>query len=189
MADATDAFEAARTIGRAAGVVVELVADTETLPWHPGRCARVMLPASDSRDAVDVGWAGELHPAVLERAGLPKGTCAVEISIDAMPLDVTLPAPALSVFPAVLQDLAVVVDADVPAADVDKALRAGAGDLLESLELFDVFVGEQVGEGKKSLAFALAFRAADRTLTEDEANAAKLAAVDAAASSVGARLR
>ncbi|GAB18993.1 phenylalanyl-tRNA synthetase beta chain [Gordonia effusa NBRC 100432] len=188
-ADATDAFEAARTIGRAAGVEVELVADAEKLPWHPGRCARVIVPGNESRGEVTVGWAGELHPAVLERAGLPKGTCAVEVSIDDLPLDVVLPAPALSVFPAVLQDLAVVVDADVAAGDVEKALRGGAGELLESLELFDVFVGEQVGEGKKSLAFALRFRAPDRTLTEEEANAAKLAAVDAAASSVGARLR
>ncbi|MFW0791538.1 phenylalanine--tRNA ligase subunit beta [Gordonia sp. CPCC 205333] len=189
VADATDAFEAARTVGRAAGVAVELVADSEKLPWHPGRCARVVVPGNGSDEQVTVGWAGELHPAVLERAGLPKGTCAVEISIDELPLDVVLPAPALSVFPAVLQDLAVVVDADVPAGDVDKALRAGAGELLEALDLFDVFVGEQVGEGKKSLAFALRFRASDRTLTEEEANAAKLAAVDAAATSVGARLR
>ncbi|NMO04879.1 phenylalanine--tRNA ligase subunit beta [Gordonia sp. TBRC 11910] len=211
VADATDAFEAARTIARAAGVVVELVADTEKLPWHPGRCARIVVPANEpgasgatgdvtgasgatgdvtgASGDITVGWAGELHPAVLERAGLPKGTCAVEISIDALPLDVVLPAPTLSVFPAVLQDLAVVVDAGVAAADVEKALRAGAGELLESLDLFDVFVGEQVGEGRKSLAFALRFRAADRTLTEEEANAAKLAAVDAAASSVGARLR
>lgn len=184
-ADATDAFEAARAIAGAAGVEVDLVADTSKLPWHPGRCARVVARGSD----VTVGWAGELHPAMLERAGLPKGTCAVEISIDDLPLEVNLPAPALSVFPAVLQDLAVVVEASVSAADVANALRAGAGELLESLELFDVFVGEQVGEGNKSLAFALRFRASDRTLTEEEANAAKLAAVDAAASRVGARLR
>ncbi len=78
---------------------------------------------------------------------------------------------------------------DVPAAEVEKALREGAGELLEEISLFDVFTGEQVGEGNKSLTFSLRFRAADRTLTEDEANAAKLAAVDAAAERVGARLR
>lgn len=100
-----------------------------------------------------------------------------------------LPAPSLSVFPAVLQDLAVVVDDAVPAAEVAAALREGAGELLESLDLFDVYVGDQVGAGSKSLAFALRFRAADRTLTEDEANAAKLAAVEYAGSAVGARLR
>ncbi|MEO9330512.1 phenylalanine--tRNA ligase subunit beta [Gordonia aurantiaca] len=181
-ADHLDAFEAARTIGRAAGVTIELTADDHR-PWHPGRCARLTV------DGRTVGHAGELHPAVLERANLPKRVCAVEIDIDALPLDVVLPAPSVSVFPAVLQDVNVVVARDVPAAEVEKALREGAGELLEDISLFDVFTGEQVGEGNKSLTFSLRFRAADRTLTEEEANAAKLAAVDAAASRVGARLR
>jgi len=181
-ADYLDAFEAARTIGRAAGVTIELTADDHR-PWHPGRCARLTV------DGRTVGHAGELHPAVLERAHLPKRMCAVEIDIDALPLDVVLPAPSVSVFPAVLQDVNVVVARDVPAAEVEKALREGAGELLEEISLFDVFTGEQVGEGNKSLTFSLRFRAADRTLTEDEANAAKLAAVDAAAERVGARLR
>ncbi|MDT0223630.1 MULTISPECIES: phenylalanine--tRNA ligase subunit beta [unclassified Gordonia (in: high G+C Gram-positive bacteria)] len=181
-ADHLDAFEAARTIGRAAGVTVELTADDQR-PWHPGRCARLTV------DGRTVGYAGELHPAVLERAHLPKRTCAVEIDIDALPLDARLPAPSVSVFPAVLQDVNVVVGGEVPAADVQKALREGAGDLLEDIALFDVFTGEQVGAGNKSLTFSLRFRAPDRTLTEDEANEAKLAAVDAAAARVGARLR
>lgn len=181
-ADHLDAFEAARTIGRAAGVTVELTADDHR-PWHPGRCARLTVHGRT------VGYAGELHPAVLERAHLPKRTCAVEIDIDALPLDQRLPAPSVSVFPAVLQDVNVVVGGEVPAADVQAALRDGAGDLLEDIALFDIFTGEQVGAGNKSLTFSLRFRAADRTLTEDEANEAKLAAVDAAASRVGARLR
>ncbi len=181
-ADYLDAFEAARTIARAAGVEVELSA-ADHRPWHPGRCARLTV------DGRTVGYAGELHPAVLERAHLPKRACAVEIDIDALPLREVLPAPAVSVFPAVLQDVNVVVAADVPAADVRSALRDGAGELLEDIALFDVFTGEQVGDGNKSLTFSLRFRASDRTLTEDEANAAKLAAVDAAAERVGARLR
>ena len=163
-------------------MTIELTADDHR-PWHPGRCARLTV------DGRTVGHAGELHPAVLERAHLPKRMCAVEIDIDALPLDVVLPAPSVSVFPAVLQDVNVVVARDVPAAEVEKALREGAGELLEEISLFDVFTGEQVGEGNKSLTFSLRFRAADRTLTEDEANAAKLAAVDAAAERVGARLR
>ncbi|MGV9672363.1 MULTISPECIES: phenylalanine--tRNA ligase subunit beta [unclassified Gordonia (in: high G+C Gram-positive bacteria)] len=181
-ADYLDAFEAARAVGRAAGVTVDLSAADER-PWHPGRCARLTV------DGVTVGFAGELHPAVLERSGLPKRTCAVEVDVDALPLGVVLPAPRVSVFPAVLQDVAVVVAADVPAGVVAEALRSGAGDLLESIELFDVFTGSQVGEGHKSLTFALRFRAQDRTLTEDEANAAKLAAVENAGDQVGARLR
>ncbi|QTI67429.1 phenylalanine--tRNA ligase subunit beta [Gordonia polyisoprenivorans] len=181
-ADHLDAFEAARTIGRAAGVTVELSADDHR-PWHPGRCARVTV------NGTTVGYAGELHPAVLERAGLPKRLCAVEIDIDALPLTANLPAPSISVFPAVLQDVAVVVGEAVPAAEVEKALRDGAGDLLEAIELFDVFTGAQVGDGHKSLTFALRFRAADRTLTEDEASSAKLAAVETASERLGARLR
>ncbi|WOC13864.1 phenylalanine--tRNA ligase subunit beta [Gordonia sp. MP11Mi] len=181
-ADAYDAFEAARVIAATSGVELTFVAD-DTLPWHPGRCARLEV------DGVTVGHAGELHPAVLERAGLPARLCAVEIDVDAMPLTENLPSPKVSPFPAVLQDVNVVVAADVAAQLVQDALRDGAGELLESISLFDVFTGEQVGEGNKSLTFALTFRADDRTLTEDDASAAKLAAVERAAATVGARLR
>ncbi|MFI8770542.1 phenylalanine--tRNA ligase subunit beta [Gordonia sp. NPDC062954] len=182
VADHVDAFEAARTIARAAGVEVQLTS-AERRPWHPGRCARISV------DGTTVGFAGELHPAVLERAGLPRRLCAVEIDLDAVPIVEQLPAPQVSPFPAVLQDVAVVVDDTVAAADVQAALRDGAGELLEAIDLFDVFTGEQVGTGSKSLTFALRFRAADRTLTEDEANEAKLAAVAHAGAQVGARMR
>ena len=77
----------------------------------------------------------------------------------------------------------------MPAADVEHALRAGAGELLESLRLFDVYTGDQVGAGRRSLAYALRFRAADRTLTAEEATAARDAAVAEAARRVGAVLR
>ncbi|MBC2638416.1 MULTISPECIES: phenylalanine--tRNA ligase subunit beta [unclassified Rhodococcus (in: high G+C Gram-positive bacteria)] len=182
VADATDAFAAARTIAAAAGVELEFRA-TQYLPWHPGRGAELLV------DGVVVGHAGELHPAVLERSGLPPRTCAVEIDVDALPLRENLPAPKVSPFPAVLQDVAVVVDTAVPAAEVQAALRSGGGDLLEDIRLFDVFEGEQVGDGRKSLAFALRFRGVDRTLTEDEASAARDAAVAAASAAVGAELR
>ncbi|MFT3662141.1 MAG: phenylalanine--tRNA ligase subunit beta [Gordonia sp. (in: high G+C Gram-positive bacteria)] len=182
VADFSDAFEAARTVAAAAGVEPTLVAD-QRLPWHPGRCARLEV------DGRTVGHAGELHPAVLERAGLPARLCALEIDLDALPLRTVLPSPKVSPFPAVLQDVNVVVAQDVPAQRVQQALVEGAGELLEAIALFDVFDGEQVGEGNKSLTFALTFRAADRTLTEDEANAAKLAAVEHAGGAVGARMR
>ena len=181
-AEAADAFEAARTIAAAAGVDLTLVAD-QHLPWHPGRCARLEV------DGAVVGYAGELHPAVLDRTGLPARLCAVELNLDALPLREVLPSPRVSPFPAVLQDVNVVVADEMPAQRVLDALREGAGELLEAIELFDVFTGEQVGAGNKSLTFALTFRAADRTLTEDEGTAAKLAAVEHAAAAVGARLR
>lgn len=180
--EAADAFEAVRVIGRAAGVEFTLRAAQE-LPWHPGRCAEVLVG-----DTV-VGYAGQLHPAVIERTGLPKGTCAVELDLDAVPIVETLPAPKVSPFPAVFQDISVVVGDEVAAAAVVDAVRDGAGELLEDVRLFDVYTGPQIGEGRKSLTLALRFRAADRTLTEDEASAARDAAVAVAGERVGAVLR
>ncbi|MGZ4514664.1 MAG: phenylalanine--tRNA ligase subunit beta, partial [Mycobacterium sp.] len=143
-AEAADAFEAARIIARASGVEVSLRA-AQHLPWHPGRCAEVLVGETV------VGHAGQLHPAVIERAGLPNGTCAVELNLDAIPIAEALPAPAVSPFPAVFQDVSLVVPAHVPAQAVADAVRQGAGELLEDLQLFDVFTGPQVGEDRKSL--------------------------------------
>lgn len=181
-AEASDAFAAARTIAAAAGVDISFRA-AQYLPWHPGRCAELLV------DGVVVGHAGELHPAVLERAELPPRTCAVELNLDALPIVEALPAPVVSPFPAVLQDVAVVVEKSVSASDVEAALVSGAGDLLESIRLFDVFEGEQVGEDRKSLAFALVFRSSEGTLTEAQATEARDAAVAAARTAVGAELR
>jgi phenylalanyl-tRNA synthetase beta chain len=177
--EAADALEAVRVIGRAAGVELTLGA-AQYLPWHPGRCAEVLVG-----DTV-VGHAGELHPAVVERSGLPKGTCAVELDLDAIPVSEALPAPEVSPFPAVFQDVSLVVGEDVAAALVVDAVRDGAGELLEDARLFDVYTGPQIGDGRKSVTLALRFRAADRTLTEDEASAARDAAVKTAAERVGA---
>ena len=177
--DAADAFEAVRVVARACGAELTLRAGQD-LPWHPGRCAEVL-----AGDTV-IGHAGQLHPAAVERSGLPRGTCAVELNLDAIPITETLPAVRVSPFPAVFQDVSLVVAADVGAQAVIDALRDGAGDLLEDIRLFDVYTGPQVGAGHKSLALALRFRAADRTLTEDEASAAREAAVQRAAESVGA---
>ena len=177
--EAADAFEAVRVIGRAAGVEFTLRA-AQYLPWHPGRCAEILVGETV------VGHAGQLHPSVVERSGLPKGICAVEIDLDAVPLTERLPAPAVSPFPAVFQDIALIVEAEVAAQSVVDAVRAGAGQLLEDVRIFDVYTGPQIGEGRKSLALALRFRAPDRTLTEEEASAARDAAVAVAEERVGA---
>ncbi|MGE5695483.1 MAG: phenylalanine--tRNA ligase subunit beta [Candidatus Sericytochromatia bacterium] len=177
--EAADAFEVVRTVARACGVELRLRA-AQYLPWHPGRCAEVVLG-----DTV-IGHAGQLHPGVIERTGSPKGTCAVELDLDAIPITETLPAPTVSPFPAVFQDVSLVVADDVGAQAVIDAVREGAGELLEDIQLFDVYTGPQVGEGRKSVALALRFRAADRTLTEDEASAARDAAVRRAGVRVGA---
>ena len=180
--EAADAFEAVRVIARASGVDVDL-RPAQYLPWHPGRCAEVVL------DGRVIGHAGQLHPAVLERTGLPRGTCAAELDIDAIGVGSGLPSPRVSPFPAVFQDVSLVVAADVAAQEVIDAVRAGAGDLLEDIALFDVYTGPQIGAGHRSLTLALRFRATDRTLTEDEASAARDAGVAVAGERFGAVLR
>ena len=181
-AETADALEAVRIIARASGIDVSFRA-AQHLPWHPGRCAEVLVGETS------VGHAGQLHPAVIERSGLPTGTCAVELNLDAIPVVDALPAPRVSPFPAVFQDVSLVVPVNVPAQAVADAVREGAGELLEDIQLFDVFTGPQIGEDRKSLTFALRFRAPDRTLTEDDASAARDAAVRRAAEAVGAELR
>ncbi|OXR44277.1 Phenylalanine--tRNA ligase beta subunit [Nocardia cerradoensis] len=182
VAEAADAFALADAVADAAGVTIER-RPAAYLPFHPGRCAELLV------DGTVVGHAGELHPAVLERSGLPPRTCALELDLDALPLRESRPAPVVSAFPAVLQDVSVSVEKTVGAAQVESALRTGAGELLEDIALFDVYEGAQAGEGRKSLTYALRFRASDRTLTEDEASAARDSAVAAAADAVGAVLR
>jgi phenylalanyl-tRNA synthetase beta chain len=152
-------------------------------PWHPGRCAELLV------DGRVVGYAGELHPAVCAALELPKRTCAAELTLDAVPLPGVTPAPAVSGYPPALIDVALVVGADTPAALVQDALVAGAGELLESVRLFDVYESAQLGEGRRSLAYKLTFRAPNRTLTAQEAVAARDAAVAEAARRVGAVLR
>ena len=179
-----DAIESAQLVARAAGVDIELEA-AQVLPWHPGRCAVVKVAGTD----VVLGYAGELHPQVLEALNLPARTCAMELDITAMPLEEKFPAPVLSSFPALHQDIALVVDEDVPAERVRATVEEGAGELIESVELFDIFRGEQLGEGKKSLAFQLLFRAADRTLTDEEVNEHRTAAAELAKQRLGAEMR
>ena len=113
----------------------------------------------------------------------------MEIDLTAVPFNQTLPAPVLSSFPALHQDIALVVDEAVPAESVRRTIEQNAGDLLEAVELFDVYRSESLGDGKKSLAFGLIFRAPDRTLTDDEASAGRLAAAEAVAKEFGAQMR
>ncbi|WP_069772852.1 phenylalanine--tRNA ligase subunit beta [Streptomyces sp. LUP30] len=188
-ADWADAVEAGRTVAREAGVE-PVVRNGRYGPWHPGRCAEFVVVV-DGAERV-VGHAGELHPRVLKALGLPARTCAMELDLDVLEQvgDDTPQAPHISTFPVATQDVALVVDRIVPHADVEAALREGAGELLEGIRLFDVYENaEQLGDGKKSLAYALRFRAEDRTLTVDEASAARDAAVALAGERTGAALR
>ncbi|HJQ42701.1 MAG TPA: phenylalanine--tRNA ligase subunit beta [Jatrophihabitantaceae bacterium] len=179
----SDAVEVARVAVRAARTDLDVRQATQA-PWHPGRCAALLV------DGTVIGYAGELNPRVVSALGLPERTCAMELDLDAIPVPGPAPAPTISSFPPVLLDVALVVDDSVPSADVLAALRSGAGELLEDVRLFDLYTDdERLGVGLKSLAFALRFRAPDRTLTVEEAGAARDAAISAAADTTGARLR
>jgi phenylalanyl-tRNA synthetase beta chain len=180
-ADWTDAVEMVRGLAAELDVAIEL-RQAARMPWHPSRCAEVRVGEEE------IGHVGELHPRVCRAYGLPRGTGVLEIDLDAlMARTVEIPpAPVVSHHPLAKEDVALVVDEAVHSSDVERALKAGAGELLESIRLFDVFTGPQVGEGKKSLAFALRFRAPNRTLTESETAAARDAAVASAAAAVGA---
>jgi phenylalanyl-tRNA synthetase beta chain len=182
-----DFFAARALLEALMGVAgVEWRAEPEGRPFlHPGRSAAVV--AAGERP---VGWIGELHPAVAGDWELDGPAAAFEVDADA--LAELAPGPAayrdVPSFPAVLEDLAVVVPEEVPAAEVERAVRAGGGELLASLRLFDLYRGEQVGEGSKSLALRLEFRAPDRTLTDEEV-AERRAAIERQLEGIGGRLR
>lgn len=180
----SDAIGLVRRLGTELGVEVEVVAATRA-PWHPGRCARLLVGGAE------LGHAGELHPKVCQAFGLPARSAAAEIDLDLLmrhARDVT-PGPDFSTYPLAKEDVALVVADGVTVAEVEQALREGAGELLESIRLFDVYTGDQVPDDHKSLAFALRFRAPDRTLTEEETAAARDAAVALAADRTGAAQR
>jgi phenylalanyl-tRNA synthetase beta chain len=189
-----DAVEAARAVAAAGHLSAEVRA-AQAPPWHPGRCAALYVGALSGGERHEwlAGYAGELHPRVISAYGLPPRACAFELDFGvlAAAADAAGPVrgPALPSYPLATQDVAVVVPDSVPAAEVTAALRAGAGDLLEDLRLFDMYTGFQLPDGQKSLAYTLRFRAADRTLTAAETSSARDAAVAEAADRLGAVLR
>lgn len=183
-AELSDALDAVRTIAGAAGVAID-VAQGQRAALHPGRTGVLSVAGTE------VGYVGELLPAVAEASDLPGRVVVAELDLDLV-LSLAgekVVAASLSGFPAATQDVSLVVPADVPASHVRAALVDGAGELLESLRLVDDYRGQGVPEGAKSLTFALRFRAPDRTLTAAEATEAKLAGVAAAADRFGAALR
>jgi phenylalanyl-tRNA synthetase beta chain len=162
-ADLYDAKGVLATLGEHLKVAVDLAPAAEPF-LHPGRSARVLAAGREA------GWLGELHPLVAREWDLPGGA-GFEIDLAALIAAAEAGEERyedVTTHPAVLQDLAVVVAEDVPAERVREAVRAGAGELLASAEVFDLYRGEQVGAGRRSLALRLEFRAPDRTLTDEE---------------------
>jgi phenylalanyl-tRNA synthetase beta chain len=183
-ADWTDAVAAARAVFTALGLPV-VVRSAATPPWHPGRCAALLVGDNVA------GHAGELHPETAAAWGMPAGSCAGEVDLGPLLAAAggAVPAPRPSAYPASAVEVALVVADAIPQADVLAALETGAGPLLEQAWLVSVFAGGSVPAGHRSLAYGMRFRAADRTLVGDEVLAARDAAVAAAAAATGAELR
>lgn len=154
---------------------------SDLAPWHPGRCAEFIV------DGKAVAHAGELHPRVVSEFALPERSAAWGLNLDALPASPLVSPKPVGVMPAAVQDIALIVDAKVSAAELTQALRDGAGELLESIELFDRY--DKIGDGKVSLAFTLIFRAPDRTLKTEEVSAAREAAAAEALKRCGAIVR
>ena len=155
--------------------------------YHPGRKAVLTLRGG----SVKLGQMGEIHPLTAEKFDIPGKAYLAEIDIRALKT-CTVPQPtvkALPKFPAVSRDLALVVDEEVGAGLLMAAIERAAGKLCENVKLFDVYRGERLGEGKKSLAFSIYFRSADHTLTEAEINAAMDKVLASAGKTFGAVIR
>ena len=208
--DWADALEYVRRVASALGVRVEVTRawmdkapahkgapmpapatdPADVAPFHPGRVARVFVRAG--RELVDVALAGELSPAACRAFGLPSRSCAFEIDMDALISQMSadpIQVKGVSTFPLAKEDIALVVPSDIPASRVEQIVRQGAGPLAESVSLFDIYEGDQVPEGYRSLAFALRLRAADHTLTAKESEAVRAQVVAKAKKVLGASLR
>ncbi|MDO4613265.1 MAG: phenylalanine--tRNA ligase subunit beta [Actinomycetaceae bacterium] len=189
--DYRDAFDAVRAIAHALGLDLECVnphgPDHERLPFHTGRVGAVMLGSQR------IGWAGELHPRVVKEYGLAPGASGLEIDLDPALVASSQRPPVevapVSTYPVVKEDMAFVADESVDAAVIEQSIREAGAGLVESVSLFDVFRGEQIGDGKKSLAFALRLRAPDRTLSTKEIAAARKKIVKKVRKASGANLR
>jgi phenylalanyl-tRNA synthetase beta chain len=162
--------------------------------FAPGAANDVLHP----RSACEVrfggkllGTLGELHPAAAQKLDLPRGVYVFELDFDALVAAAQLVPQYQAVprFPAVLRDLAVAVDEAVPAASVEETIRQAGGGLVEEVVLFDLYRGEKIAAGKKSLAFAIRYRASGRTLTDEEANKAHALIVARLSERYGAELR
>lgn len=186
--DYSDAVEAVYRIAKRLGADITLAQYAESQApqqWHPGRCAAVMVGEQE------VGIVGELHPKVNEALDMPDHSAAFEIDLTALFAtlsDKPIQAKPISTFPPVKQDLAFSIARDVSAYELTQAIRSAAGDDLESIQLFDVYTGDQLDDDLKSLAYALTFRAPDRTLTGQDSEAIRERIVKAAAK-LGAQLR
>jgi phenylalanyl-tRNA synthetase beta chain len=158
--------------------------------FHPGRTAAISIASADGKSAVEIGWIGQLHPA-LQKAHDLEDTFVLEVElaplVESARFDIRF-AP-LPKFPAIGRDLAVVVDTSAAVGDLLETVRQTAGSLLESIDVFDIYTGERLGEGKKSVAFSLVYRHPERTLTDEEVSELHAKVVSALEQTFRAELR
>jgi len=155
--------------------------------WHHGRCAAFILP-----DGTPFGFAGELHPRVLETLGLPARTVGFELVLDplvALSEGAIAAAVPVAAHPLAKEDFAFVVPVSLAATDLVRVVHGAGGELVESARVFDVYAGAQVGEGLKSVAVNVVMRASDRTLSAEDVLAVRQAIIAAAEREFGAVLR
>lgn len=195
--DWADAVELVRDIASLLGVKLH-VANAERAPWHPGRCAeiRIVVPTKNpTRPQIGevIGYAGEMHPRIVKKLGLPERACAVELDLDALiersSSQPVVKAQPVSTYPAAKEDFAFVVDEATPSQEVAAAIIIAGGKLLDDVRLFDVYRGPQLGPGRKSLAFSVRLRASDHTLSASETEAARARIIKQVGKYTGAKLR
>lgn len=165
------------------GVVYEQVSDNPI--FHPGRCAAVM------KDGVEIGIIGQINPTLCSEFEVPEDTMLGTMNMDLLYelADLDRKYTELPKYPAMTRDIAVLVNDDITAGSIMDIIRNNAGSILENVAFFDVYKGKQTGEGKKSLAFSMVYRAADRTLTEEEVSTSFNRVVRRLAEKTGAELR
>ncbi len=154
--------------------------------FHPGKCAEVLWQGTR------LGWLGELHPLVSHAYDLEAHpVLAADLDIEAIlpSIPERFSIAAVPAYPPVLEDLALVVDEDVPAARVEAAIRKWGGNLVVGVRLFDVYQGGQIGSGKRSLAYSVVYQSPEKTLTDDEVSQVRKNVVEGLESELGAVLR
>ena len=164
-------------------VKYEAVTDNPT--FHPGRCAKI------SAGNKVIGIIGEIHPAVSRKYGIETPVYIVELDFENVFLNIKtdIKFKELPKYPAVTRDIAMLVDKTVPVADIENVIKKTSGKMLESLQLFDVYEGKQIPEGKKSVAYSAIYRSADRSLTGDEVQKVFDKVVKNLENQIGAQLR
>lgn len=147
-------------------------AESEYGVYHPGRCARIQTTDKNG-EVVELGIMGEIHPDVADNYGLGVRTYACELFFDLLVelSDSEILYRQLPKYPSTSRDIAMIVEEDTQVGTIERVIRETATEILESVKLFDVYRGEQVGEDKKSVAFSLTYRHADKTLTDEEVEA------------------